>query len=606
MIGRALIFLFYSSLHYPIAVLQSQHMAGIEQTAGRQAENLSSFGVLRSDNREEFIRGEQPLSLGEQSSHIEEAFGQDETEIDSLTLYLRDIYAIPPLTREEKSLLKQRILNGDDTARIALAEGHYRWVVKRARRFLGMGGMSFLELIQAGNMGLLQAARKYDPKKGEFSTYSKHDIDGSIAKELSKKLHDPLSSGNIPERKAHDNYIGIGKYDESTDVLAQPSSMVEMISQLIGDSWFTPKERTVLQEIIRMQGEISRRQLAEILLGVSEERVRQLFQNGTNKLRILLALKRQGVEDVASIDEELILAEFPEEKHDAIKKLTSNLKKRPKVLEESRVVEANNESNQKSRIEITDIIPDFYDQVSSLLSPAEVRILQLIQEGKKNIDIAARFSLTPGSFKNTLTRIRRVIEQHILEVNGLKRTAVFKNSTIRSAAIDGRLQAVSFLGQWHTADVWVSDYLSQKQTINPSIVAKGYLPLFSSVTPQEYSVLKRPEYKGIRHKVKGRVYIHIRDLKRFREERQTTRPIPDSPDSTLEDLRNFAKSARDYKRLLDAAKKGKLSVQRVGKTVFTNAKAVEDYYKEKAGREKPRQKKQEKQLPQSGVIFTGK
>ena len=91
---------------------------------------------------------------------------------DPVRMYLKEIGNIPLLTAEEEVFLAQRIEKGDEQARKQLNEANLRLVVSIAKKYVGRG-MSFLDLIQEGNMGLMKAVEKFDYKKGnKFSTYS--------------------------------------------------------------------------------------------------------------------------------------------------------------------------------------------------------------------------------------------------------------------------------------------------------------------------------------------------------------------------------------------------------------------------------------------------
>ncbi len=91
---------------------------------------------------------------------------------DPVRMYLKEIGNINLLTVDEEVFLAQRIEKGDEQARAQLIEANLRLVVSIAKKYVGRG-MSFLDLIQEGNMGLMKAVEKFDYKKGnKFSTYS--------------------------------------------------------------------------------------------------------------------------------------------------------------------------------------------------------------------------------------------------------------------------------------------------------------------------------------------------------------------------------------------------------------------------------------------------
>ena len=95
-----------------------------------------------------------------------------QTEGDGLAPYLRDIGAYPRLTSEEELDLGRLAAAGDDAARTRLVLCNLRLVVSMAKRYRA-GGLTFTDLVQEGNIGLMHAAEKYDYRRGHrFSTYA--------------------------------------------------------------------------------------------------------------------------------------------------------------------------------------------------------------------------------------------------------------------------------------------------------------------------------------------------------------------------------------------------------------------------------------------------
>ena len=91
---------------------------------------------------------------------------------DPVRMYLKEIGQIKLLSIQEELELADRILAGDEQAKIILAEANLRLVVSIAKRYVGRG-MLFLDLIQEGNIGLMKAVEKFDVSKGyKFSTYA--------------------------------------------------------------------------------------------------------------------------------------------------------------------------------------------------------------------------------------------------------------------------------------------------------------------------------------------------------------------------------------------------------------------------------------------------
>jgi RNA polymerase nonessential primary-like sigma factor len=91
---------------------------------------------------------------------------------DATRLYLNEIGASPLLSAEEEAHYARLARRGDEPARRRMIESNLRLVVKVARRYLNRG-LSLLDLIEEGNLGLMHAVEKFDPERGfRFSTYA--------------------------------------------------------------------------------------------------------------------------------------------------------------------------------------------------------------------------------------------------------------------------------------------------------------------------------------------------------------------------------------------------------------------------------------------------
>lgn len=92
---------------------------------------------------------------------------------DGVKLYMREIGRIPLLSAEQEAEIGERIMKGDESAKNELVEHNLRLVISVARKYIGNAGMTFMDLVQEGNIGLMKAADKFDPSKGyKFSTYA--------------------------------------------------------------------------------------------------------------------------------------------------------------------------------------------------------------------------------------------------------------------------------------------------------------------------------------------------------------------------------------------------------------------------------------------------
>lgn len=129
----------------------------------------------------------------EKDSEISEDFTEDFTDEvavsavmsdDPVKLYLKEIGGYPLLSIEEEIELAKKIEQNDDYAKQKLTESNLRLVVSIAKRYVGRG-LSFLDLIQEGNLGLIKAVEKFDYTKGyKFSTYATWWIRQAITRSI--------------------------------------------------------------------------------------------------------------------------------------------------------------------------------------------------------------------------------------------------------------------------------------------------------------------------------------------------------------------------------------------------------------------------------------
>jgi len=144
-------------------------------------EQLEDFTTYLVDHSIELVEGEQHKALPHEQPLVppEEAPKAApkldltvEPSLDSLRLYLREIGKVPLLTADQEVALAKRIERGDMQAKQHMIEANLRLVVSIAKGYLGRG-LSFLDLIQEGSLGLIRAVEKFDHRKGfKFSTYA--------------------------------------------------------------------------------------------------------------------------------------------------------------------------------------------------------------------------------------------------------------------------------------------------------------------------------------------------------------------------------------------------------------------------------------------------
>jgi RNA polymerase primary sigma factor len=110
-----------------------------------------------------------------------------EPSLDSLRLYLRSIGRVQLLTAEKEVALAKRIERGDLYAKQEMVEANLRLVVSIAKGYLGRG-LSFLDLIQEGSLGLIRAVEKFDYRRGyKFSTYATWWIRQAVTRAIADK-----------------------------------------------------------------------------------------------------------------------------------------------------------------------------------------------------------------------------------------------------------------------------------------------------------------------------------------------------------------------------------------------------------------------------------
>ena len=144
------------------------------------------------------ILAEDPLLLDDDDLDVDDSFLKDAEDIeldavdllegigteDPVRMYLKEIGTVPLLSADEELVLAKRKAEGDESAKERLIEANLRLVVSIAKRYTGRG-MSFLDLVQEGNLGLIKGVEKFDYTKGyKLSTYATWWIRQSVTRAL--------------------------------------------------------------------------------------------------------------------------------------------------------------------------------------------------------------------------------------------------------------------------------------------------------------------------------------------------------------------------------------------------------------------------------------
>ena len=321
-------------------------------------DEFESFGILEDDisdehvdfNKLQELEAEEETEDGEdvlksvEVPSVQENLMSVSTD-DSVKIYLRQIGKIPLLTTEEELDLAKKIQeNHDEFAKNVLVNANLRLVVSIAKKYIGRG-LSFLDLIQEGNVGLIKAASRFDYKKGyKFSTYATWWIQQSITRAIADKariirlpIHMIDSIGKIkratidlttelghPPTKQEIAYrlglpvsklTAIIKSAQSTVSMDTPASSDEDASKIadfiVDKSTITPDGKVthenLLQDIRQILNQLSQKERDVLILrygldnngmkktldeigsqyGVSRERIRQIENRAISKLKKL-------------------------------------------------------------------------------------------------------------------------------------------------------------------------------------------------------------------------------------------------------------------------------------------------------------------------------
>lgn len=272
---------------------------------------------------------------------------------DSVKIYLQQIGKIPLLsTEQELDLAKQIYESQSDFAKNLLVNANLRLVVSIAKKYIGRG-LSFLDLIQEGNLGLMKAAGRFDYTKGyKFSTYATWWIQQSITRAIADKariirlpIHMIESLGKIrrttldlttelghtPSKQEIAYRLGISvsklnsiiKSAQSTISMETPANSSEDSSKIadfiVDESTVTPDSRVsqenLFHDIRKMLNQLSQKERDVLILrygldnsgakktldeigsqyGVSRERIRQIENRAIAKLKKLCKNKKLSV-----------------------------------------------------------------------------------------------------------------------------------------------------------------------------------------------------------------------------------------------------------------------------------------------------------------------
>ncbi len=136
--------------------------------------------LAADDDDDRFLKDDEEEDIDLDAIDLLEGIGTE----DPVRMYLKEIGTVPLLTADEEMELAMRKAEGDESAKERLIEANLRLVVSIAKRYTGRG-MSFLDLVQEGNLGLIKGVEKFDYTKGyKLSTYATWWIRQSVTRAL--------------------------------------------------------------------------------------------------------------------------------------------------------------------------------------------------------------------------------------------------------------------------------------------------------------------------------------------------------------------------------------------------------------------------------------
>lgn len=164
---------------------------------------------------------------------------------NGLQMYLKQIKEIPLLSKEEEKKLAEMALAGNEKARDKLVSSNLRLVIMAARHYNQNTSLSFEDLVQEGNMGLIRATQDFNPELGwRFSTYAMYWIKQAISRAIlnqSRTIRLPIHILELQSKyKKAQNYFKIqfersGTSQEIADYLGVDVKKIEEIENIVKD-----------------------------------------------------------------------------------------------------------------------------------------------------------------------------------------------------------------------------------------------------------------------------------------------------------------------------------------------------------------------------------
>jgi RNA polymerase primary sigma factor len=248
--------------------VQHLHSYLIEHGVDVIAESgLSAYKEAKSDGEEEKKKPELDLTI--------------EPSLDSLRLYLRSIGRVDLLTAEQEIELAKRIERGDINAKRHMVEANLRLVVSIAKGYLGRG-LTFLDLIQEGSLGLIRAVEKFDYRRGyKFSTYATWWIRQAVTRAIADKARTIRIPVHMVEKLNRVTHVErqlvqrLGREPEPAEIAAELECTVREVRDIL----------RVAQMPVSLEKPVGDEEESELGDFVADESVEQPYDAATENLQ---------------------------------------------------------------------------------------------------------------------------------------------------------------------------------------------------------------------------------------------------------------------------------------------------------------------------------
>ena len=233
-----------------VALHDYRELKGLVEDSGQGEQRGRAYGSCDSQIDDCYVVDDDDIELDEES-------GAGEPD-NAIRQYLGEIGRYPLLTAEQELQIARRMATGDMDAQRRLVEANLRLVVSIAKRYSNQG-LSLLDLVQEGNLGLIRAAQKFDPTRGfRFSTYATWWIRQAISRavaEHTRTFHVPVHVVELiykMKRVSRQLYQEFGREPQPEEValaLHMTKERVMGATKYGGDSCFarcaSPRRRAV-------------------------------------------------------------------------------------------------------------------------------------------------------------------------------------------------------------------------------------------------------------------------------------------------------------------------------------------------------------------------